>query len=98
MRELRGKRLEKWIKVYLGILQRYEVPPHAYGYCRTCNTTHDYWKCGQTDYKCPSCDGPLEELSPMEVAEALIDCERDGCFEEEFLYNTPLRPVLKRGV
>jgi hypothetical protein len=31
----------------------------------------------------------------MELAEVLAGCEEDGCFEEEFAYAVPLRPIPK---
>jgi hypothetical protein len=78
------------------ILERYEVHPHAYGYCPKCNTLFDYWKYGETDFMCPyRCGGQLRELTPMELAEVLAGCEEDGCFEEEFAYAVPLRPTPK---
>jgi hypothetical protein len=78
------------------ILERYEVDPHAYGYCSTCATYFDYWKYGDEDFMCPyDCGTRLRELNPIELAEALVNCEGDKCFEEEFLYSTPLMPKLK---
>jgi hypothetical protein len=82
----------------LQILDRYDVDPHAYGFCPTCSTFFDYWRYGETDFMCPyGCGTPLGELNPIELAEALANCEEDGCFEEEFLHATPLRPFLKEG-
>lgn len=89
------KKLLRLCRQHTEILQRYEVHPHAYGHCPKCHTYFDYWKYGETDFKCPSCGNPLSELPPAEVAEALIDCEEQGCMEEEFVYRVPLRPVLR---
>ena len=78
------------------ILERYQVDPHAYGFCPTCNCYFDYWKYGEQDFMCPyDCGTKLRLLNPVELAEALADCEEDGCFEEEVLYSTPLMPKLK---
>lgn len=81
----------------LAILQRYKVHPHAYGICPSCNTEHDFWKYACTreeieKFMCPGNCGPLRELTPLELADALASCEREGCFEEEFLFSTPLCP------
>ena len=82
----------------LDIIRRYSVDPHAYGYCTECNEPFDYWKYGDTDYVCPyGCGTPLKEPTPAELAAALEGCEEDGCFEEEFTYPTPLKPVRKPG-
>jgi len=76
------------------ILERYEVHPHAYGYCPKCNALFDYWKYGETDFKCPyRCGGQLRKLTLMELAEVLVECEEEGCFAEEFAYAVPLRPI-----
>ena len=87
------KKIVSDYKRKMAILKRYVVPRYAYGFCPACNTLHDYWKCGENDFKCPSCGQILVELMPIEIANALSDCEKDGCFDEEFFYSTPLRPV-----
>ncbi len=80
----------------LEVLERYDVPRYAYGFCQTCQVFYDYWKYGENDFVCPGhCGNKLRELTADELAEALRDCERDECFKEEFLENLPLRPVLK---
>jgi len=80
----------------LRILNKYNVDSHAYGFCSTCNTFFDYWRDGDTDFTCPyGCGTRLRELTLIELAEALADCEEDGCFQEEFLHATPLQPSLK---
>lgn len=80
----------------LRILQKYSVPRYAYGFCEACNVFYDYWKYGENDFVCPGhCGNKLREPTLLELAEALHDCERDGCFKEEFLQNLPLKPVLK---
>lgn len=81
----------------LKILSRYDVPPHAYGFCPECDTFFDYWRYGDTDFMCPyGCGTMLRELNPIELAEALGSCEQGGCFREEFLYATSLRPLSKQ--
>ncbi len=99
MRKLRIRNKKKLVSIYRrrrAILDRYSVPKYAYGLCPGCNTFYDYWKYGETDFKCPSCQTTtLRELTPEELADALIDCEEDGCFKEEFAYSTPLMPVKK---
>jgi hypothetical protein len=80
----------------LQILGKYDVNPHAYGYCSTCLTFFDYWRYGDTDFMCPDgCGTKLRQLTLIELAEALADCEEDGCFQEEFLHAVPLQPSLK---
>ncbi len=80
----------------LEVLEKYDVPRYAYGFCQTCQVFYDYWKYGENDFVCPGhCGNRLRELAPDELAEALRDCERDGCFKEEFLGSLPLKPVLK---
>lgn len=80
------------------ILAKYSVDPHAYGFCSGCDTFFDYWKYNENDFMCPNgCGTRLVELNPIELVEALADCEEDGCFEEEFLHAIPLRPSLKDG-
>jgi len=70
----------------------WEVSRQAYGYCPECGTYHDSWKEG--DFHCPYCDRKLDELNPSKVREALQDCIDDGCFNEDFAYDTPLRPQI----
>jgi hypothetical protein len=80
----------------LEVLERYAVPRYAYGFCEACQCFYDYWKYGEDDFDCPGhCGNRLRELTPGELGGALRDCERDGCFKEEFLENLPLKPVLK---
>lgn len=80
----------------LQILTRYDVNPHAYGYCSACSTFFDYWRTGDTDFMCSyGCGTRLRELTSIELAEALASCEEDGCFREEFLHAIPLQPLLK---
>jgi hypothetical protein len=78
------------------VLERYDVPRYAYGFCEECQCFYDYWKYREIDFVCPGhCGNKLRELTADELAEALRDCEQDECFKEEFLENLPLRPVLK---
>ena len=80
----------------LRILNKYNVDLHAYGFCSMCNAFFDYWRDGDTDFMCPyGCGTRLRELTPTELAEALADCEDDGCFQEEYLYAIPLMPKPK---
>lgn len=96
MRRLRSKAEDLRRIPDLRILERYEINPHAYGYCEVCNTYFDYWRYGDDDFMCPySCGTRLRELNPIELAEALTDCEEDKCFEEEYLYAIPLMPKPK---
>lgn len=80
----------------MSILERYEVDPHAYGHCEACDAYFDYWRYGETDFKCPwACGNMLRQLTPEELAKALADCEQDECFQGEYMYPTPLKPIPK---